>query len=241
MSTLLSTGIGLVEALDTLTEQYKGSFRTSLLMLRQKVTSGISLSEAMAEEPGIYDELTIQMVRVGENSGTLDTVLDRLADFRERYLLFKDRIVTALIYPAIIVTLAIGVSIFLMTVVMPMLLENLLESERMKSELIRQPGILRVGDMPCYFHENTLVADNLPLAEFTVYMGALLLEFQPNRRPGEVVSITARQVNLLMQDGNDNCKERFGKMNMVIFHKLKNQLVLHRQLIQINFYGLQPD
>ena len=128
LSTLLSTGIGLVEALDTLSAQYKGAFRTSIIMLRQRVASGVALSEAMADEPGIYDELTVQMVRVGENSGTLDTVLDRLADFRERSLLFKDRIVTALIYPAIIVTLAIGVSIFLMTVVMPMLLENLIES-----------------------------------------------------------------------------------------------------------------
>jgi type II secretory pathway component PulF len=55
-------------------------------------------------------------------------VLDRLADFRERSLMFKDRVTTALIYPAIVVSLAVAVSIFLMTVVLPMLLENLIES-----------------------------------------------------------------------------------------------------------------
>lgn len=125
LSTLLSTGIGLVQALDTLCAQNRGHFQKSLLSLRESVASGSSLSEAMKADPGIYDELTIQMVHVGENAGTLDVVLDRLADFRERYLLFKDRITTALIYPAIIVVLAVCVSIFLMTVVLPMLLENL--------------------------------------------------------------------------------------------------------------------
>ena len=128
LSTLLSTGIGLVEALQTITSQFKGRFHTSLLMLQQKVASGVSLSEAMQEEPGIYDDLTVQMVKVGENAGTLDVVLDRLADFRERYLLFKDKITTALMYPAIIVLIALGVSVFLMTVVLPMLLENLIEA-----------------------------------------------------------------------------------------------------------------
>jgi len=128
LATLLSTGIGLVEALDTLSQQYKGAFQLSLISLRQQVASGTSLSEAMVATPSIYDELTVQMVKVGENSGTLDIVLDRLADFRERYLQFKDRVVTALMYPAIVVGLAVLVSVFLMTVVLPNLLEGLLDT-----------------------------------------------------------------------------------------------------------------
>jgi general secretion pathway protein F len=128
LATLLGTGINLADAIDTLTAQHKGRLQTALLALRERVTSGSSLSEAMRSEPGLYDELTLQMVSVGENSGTLDQVLDRLADFRERSLMFKDRVTTALIYPAIVVSLAVAVSIFLMTVVLPMLLENLIES-----------------------------------------------------------------------------------------------------------------
>lgn len=128
LATLLGTGINLADALDTLSAQHAGRLQTSLLRLRERVTGGSSLSEAMQAEPVIYDELTIQMVTVGENSGTLDKVLDRLADFRERYLMFKDRVTTALIYPAIVVGLAVVVSVFLMTVVLPMLLENLIES-----------------------------------------------------------------------------------------------------------------
>lgn len=130
LATLLSTGIGLVDSLDTIALQHRGGFQTSLHAIREQVASGSSLSEAMQTEPEYYDDLTVQMVRVGENAGTLDVVLDRLADFRERYLQFKDRVTTALIYPAIILTLALTVSVFLMTVVLPMLLENLVASGR---------------------------------------------------------------------------------------------------------------
>lgn len=130
LATLLASGIGLVEALDTLAGQCRGRLHLSLLGLRQRVASGSSLSEAMQADPAVYDELTIQMVRVGENAGTLDVVLDRLADFRERYLLLKDRITTALVYPSIVVAMAVGVSAFLMTVVLPMLLENLVAAGR---------------------------------------------------------------------------------------------------------------
>lgn len=128
LATLIGTGIGLVESLDTLTNQFTGRFQVALMALRERVAAGSGLAEAMRSDTGIFDELTIQMVEVGENSGTLDVVLDQLADFRERYLTFKDRVTTALLYPVIVVGLAIGVSVFLMTVVLPMLLEHLVES-----------------------------------------------------------------------------------------------------------------
>lgn len=130
LATLLSTGIGLVDSLDTVVLQYRGRFRSSLQSVREKVAGGGSLSDAMRDEPEFYDDLTVQMVRVGENAGTLDTVLDRLADFRERYMQFKDKVTTALVYPAIIIVLAFAVTTFLMTVVLPMLLENLVASGR---------------------------------------------------------------------------------------------------------------
>jgi hypothetical protein len=61
LATLLGTGIGLVDALDTVSGQYKGRFQTSILALRERVAGGSSLSEAMkAADPGIYDELTVQ-------------------------------------------------------------------------------------------------------------------------------------------------------------------------------------
>ena len=90
LATLLSAGIGLVEALDVLVRQHRGSFQDSLQVLRDEVASGTGLADAMRQQSHVFDELTIQMTEVGENSGTLDGVLDQLADFKDRSLQFKE-------------------------------------------------------------------------------------------------------------------------------------------------------
>lgn len=130
LATLLGAGIPLLESLDTLSEQYRGSFRSSLLTLRERVSAGCGLAEAMREQPAVYDMLCVQMVEVGENSGTLDVVLEQVAAFSERSLQFKDRVTSALLYPAIVLMMSVGVGMFLMTVVVPMLLDNLLDAGR---------------------------------------------------------------------------------------------------------------
>lgn len=128
LSTLLASGIPLLEALDSLVAQHKGGFKESLLQLRERVAAGSSLAEAMQDQPQVYDELSLHMVEVGENSGTLDSVLDQLANFSERYLQLKDRVTSALFYPVVVFVLSMAVGVFLMTVVVPMLLDNLLEA-----------------------------------------------------------------------------------------------------------------
>lgn len=130
LSTLLGVGIPLVESLDILLRQHSGAWRAALLQLRDRVAGGVSLSEAMSGQPEYFDRLCRQMVEVGEHSGTLDRVLSQLADFRERALELRDRVFTALLYPAFVLVAAIGVSLFLMTVVVPMLLENLVDAGR---------------------------------------------------------------------------------------------------------------
>lgn len=130
LSTLLAVGVPLLESLDTLVAQHRGRYRTCLLLLRESVASGGGLATAMAQQPQVFDALSIQMAEVGENSGTLDVVLGKLAEFKQRALELKDRVVSALLYPAIVLSVAVGVSVFLMTVVVPGLLENLIESGR---------------------------------------------------------------------------------------------------------------
>ena len=102
LATLLGVGIPLVEALDTLCGQSRGRFQTALLQLRDRVAAGAGLADAMAEQPAVFDPLCIHMVEVGENAGNLDRVLDQLADFKERSLEFKDRVLSAVLYPAIV-------------------------------------------------------------------------------------------------------------------------------------------
>ena len=113
LATLLGAGIPLLESLDALADQYRGHYRASLLAVRERVAAGSGLAEAMREQPEIFDDLSIQMVAVGENSGTLDVVLDQLADFSERYQQFKDKVITSLMYPLVVLSMAVGVGMFL--------------------------------------------------------------------------------------------------------------------------------
>lgn len=128
LATLLSAAIPLADALRTVARQQRGRLAASLALVCDRVSAGTSLADAMREQPQFYDPLTIQMVEVGENAGTLDVVLDHLAEFRERYLQFKDRVLTSLFYPMFVLGMSFLVTLFLMTFVVPMLLDNLLEA-----------------------------------------------------------------------------------------------------------------
>ncbi len=128
LSMLLTAGIPLLEALDTIAEQSRGSFRTAMLGLRDRVAAGSGLAEAMSERPELFDAASIHLVEVGENSGTLEHVLSQLAEFKQRMQQFKDQVFTALMYPIFLIVFGTAAAIFLMTSVMPPLLENLQET-----------------------------------------------------------------------------------------------------------------
>jgi type II secretory pathway component PulF len=128
LSTLLGVGVPLLEALDTIARQHRGPFHAIILQLRERVAAGSSLAAAMGEHPGVFDDLAINITDVGEDAGTLDTSLQRLAEFRERGDQLRGRLATALIYPAIVLTMAVFASLFLMTFVVPRILEPLVEA-----------------------------------------------------------------------------------------------------------------
>ena len=128
LATLLAAGIDVIDAIEVLSRQHRGHMQMSLLLLRDRIASGARMAEAMAEQTHIFDELSIRMTEVGENAGNLDVVLEQLADFQERSQQLKDRVIGALLYPAIVFVTASGISVFLMTVVVPMLLTNLVEA-----------------------------------------------------------------------------------------------------------------
>lgn len=131
LSTLLAVGVPIGEALTTILEQYpRGGFRVVVLHLQQQVLAGVELSRAMADYPAVFSPVARAMVAVGEQSGTLDQVLEQLSSFQDRSAQLQDRVVTALLYPAIVLVASVGVTIFLMTMVIPTLLESLIEADR---------------------------------------------------------------------------------------------------------------
>lgn len=130
LAILTGTGVPLVDSLDTLIRQHTGRIQSILRELRDDVVQGKSLAEAMSRPAHGFEELAISMVQVGEATGQLEHVLGIVADFQERSLRLQNRLLNALLYPAIVFLASIGVAIFLMTSVVPPLLESLQESGR---------------------------------------------------------------------------------------------------------------
>ena len=132
LATLLEVGAPMLESLDTVTRSTRGGFRLTLLRLREEVAAGRSLAEAMrdarvAGRPA-FDEVTLAMVGVGEESGDVGGVLDQVAEYHERGRRFKNQLVSALAYPGVVLLVGTGVSLFLMSYVVPGLVESLAES-----------------------------------------------------------------------------------------------------------------
>jgi len=128
LSMLLRAGIPLLESLDTLAAQHRGAFRNAIVKVRDRVASGSSLATAMAESATVFDVASIRLIEVGENAGTLEEVLEQLADYKQRMSQLGDKVVTALLYPAFLVVFGVLAAVFLMTWVLPPLLENLEET-----------------------------------------------------------------------------------------------------------------
>ena len=128
LAMLLHAGIPMLEALDTLAAQSRGRSRAALLQVRDRVAAGSSLAEALGKRPDLFDAASVHMVEVGENSGTLEMVLTQLAEFKRKQLTLRDSVTTALVYPLFLVCFGTAAAIFLMTSVLPPLLENLQET-----------------------------------------------------------------------------------------------------------------
>jgi len=127
---LLTAGVPLVEALDVLARQTTDRrFAETLLEIRESVNAGSSFADALAGYPRYFDRSFIEMAASAEKSGTLDTALMRLGDLLERRRLMQARVATALIYPAILLVVTIGLLLFLSGVLVPMLAPLLRQHE----------------------------------------------------------------------------------------------------------------
>ena len=120
MATLLKSGIPLAETLGALVEQIPNMrFKTPLSEVRANVNEGMSLADALAKHPKLFDELFISMVRAGEVAGNLDEVLTRLADFLEASQKLKSKVQGAMIYPIVMLVVGVGIMAVLMIKVIP--------------------------------------------------------------------------------------------------------------------------
>lgn len=120
LATLVSAGIPLAECLKALSTQVESrSFKNIMTDIHNNVMDGQALSHAMARHPKAFSDMMVAMVRVGETGGILGQVLEDLADFAERDHEVRSEIVSAMIYPIILLLLAVGIVIFLLATAVP--------------------------------------------------------------------------------------------------------------------------
>lgn len=137
LSTMLKSGIPLASAVTALIDQAgHPDLEVVLRDVREKITQGVTLGDALAAHPGYFDDLYVNMVKAGEASGTLDEVLSRLADFTHKQARIRSKIQAALAYPMVMVVFGVVVVIVLMTFVVPRILQVLTRGQgRGKVEL----------------------------------------------------------------------------------------------------------
>lgn len=119
-SVMLGAGLPLIQALDAIGSQHPNKeFKAVLEQIKGDVESGTTLSVAMARHPKVFDNLYTNMIAAGESGGILETILQRLSVFIEKIVKLKGALKSALIYPATILTIAVGVVAVILWKVVP--------------------------------------------------------------------------------------------------------------------------
>jgi general secretion pathway protein F len=137
-----------VESLRALSREAGGEWQALLVDVREKVVAGASLSRALEDYGGIFPEFYRNMVAAGEQSGKLDRVLERLADFLESQALMKDKVKTAMVYPLFMASVGVVILGFLFAFVVPKIVRIFEDTQ----SALPLPTIILVGISNFFVH-----------------------------------------------------------------------------------------
>ncbi len=119
LSMLLSSGVTLMDALSSISEENKGFWKNMLVNIKERVAAGASFSKALEDYEKIFPEFYVNMVAAGEASGNLDDVLSRLSDFLEARANLRSKVRSSMVYPIFMICVGFVVLSFLFTFVIP--------------------------------------------------------------------------------------------------------------------------
>src|SRR6516164_1756248 len=120
LATLIDSGLPLLRSLYVLAKQERDKvLKSTIDKLAESVQSGSTFSDALALHPRIFNDLYVNMVKAGEVGAVLELVLTRLSEFQEKAAKIKNKVLAAMVYPAIVMTMAIGIMTFLLIFIVP--------------------------------------------------------------------------------------------------------------------------
>lgn len=120
LATLIDSGLPLLRSLTVLEKQEPNPvLKATVSALAENVQGGSTFSESLAQHPRIFNKLYVNMVKAGELGGVLEIVLNRLAEYQEKAQKLKNKIVSAMVYPVIVMFIAVAILVFLMIFIVP--------------------------------------------------------------------------------------------------------------------------
>ncbi|MCD6219212.1 type II secretion system F family protein, partial [Candidatus Calescamantes bacterium] len=120
LSAMLKAGVPITQALGTLSEQTESfTLKEAIKKIREDIERGSNFADALARHPTIFSELYVSTVRVGEETGNIEEVLDSISNFLEREMDVKSKVKGALLYPIVLLVVASGLIVFLVSYVLP--------------------------------------------------------------------------------------------------------------------------
>lgn len=120
LSILQDAGLPILRSLKILEEQSRpGALKNGLIDVCDEIESGASLSEALSKSPKVFDRLYVNMIKAGEAGGSLEVILRRLAEFKERTQKMKSKVIGAMLYPVMVVMFTICILTFIMLFIIP--------------------------------------------------------------------------------------------------------------------------
>jgi len=120
LATLIDSGLPLLRSLNVLAKQERDKLmKNTIIKVADAVQGGSTFSDALALHPRIFNDLYVNMVKAGEVGGVLELVLTRLSEFQEKAAKIKNKVMAAMVYPGIVMTMAIGIMTFLMIFIVP--------------------------------------------------------------------------------------------------------------------------
>ncbi|NLJ36030.1 MAG: type II secretion system F family protein [candidate division WS1 bacterium] len=127
-ATMINAGVSLVRCLDVLEQQTSSARLKEIIRdIQVEIQGGATLSRSMGKYPRVFSNLAVGLVRAGEVGGVLDETLDRLAEFSEKDMELRRKVKSAMTYPVMVMIVAVGIVVFLVTFILPKFMDLFLE------------------------------------------------------------------------------------------------------------------
>ncbi len=183
LAILLDAGLPLIRSLKTLERQAKNPvIKTIIGKIAYSVEGGSTFSEALSQHPKTFDKLYLNMIRAGEAAGKLELILTRLAGFREKAAKIAGKVKSAMVYPCVVLTIALGITTFLMIAIVP-------KFQQIFSEMLDGAPLPAITQL--VMNISSWLQNNIVLAAIIIVVLVILIKLSLKTEKGRMLFDTA--------------------------------------------------